>query len=413
MAEKTLVPEAFGPLQGVKIVSTGTLIAQPFAAALAAEMGAEVIQVERPGVGDTGWRTVGIRLKTRDGKGETATNWVQERRNVFCVSLDLTRPRGRELFLRLLERADIWMESSKAGTYPQWGLDDASVWKVNPKLVITHVSSYGQYGDPDYIGRTSYDIVGQAFSGIMYQTGFPETPPSRAAPWTGDYMTALFTLWSSLAGLTYARSIGKGQAIDLAQYEAIHRTLGGTMVEYFQQGLVRERSGNKAQGFQPLDSFEASDGWVVLGAIGEVYDRVVRAIGLDPADPKWQKARLDIESMEGIEFDALLRGWINERTALEVVRHMNRATTSPATASCRARTWRRTRSTRRATCTSNGTDEQAGKVKGVGVVPKFSATPGKILRGAVGVGHDNDRVYGELLGLKPAEIEELRRGKLI
>ena len=90
MAEKTLVPEAFGPLQGVKIVSSGTLIAQPFGAALAADMGAEVIQVERPGVGDMGWRTVGIRLKTRDGKGETATNWVQERRNVFCISLDLT-----------------------------------------------------------------------------------------------------------------------------------------------------------------------------------------------------------------------------------------------------------------------------------------------------------------------------------
>lgn len=412
MAEKTLVPETFGPLQGVKIVSSGTLIAQPFGAALAATMGAEVIQVERPGVGDVGWRTIGIRLTTRDGKGEVATNWVQERRNVFCVSLDLSKPRGRELFLRLLARADIWMESSKAGTYPRWGLDDASVWKVNPKLVITHVSSYGQHGDPEYIGRTSYDIVGQAFGGIMYQTGFPDSPPSRAAPWTGDYLTALFTLWSSLAGLTYARSFGKGQSIDIAQYEAIHATLGGTMVEYFQQGLVRERSGNKAQGFQPLDSFEAKDGWVVLGAIGEVYDRLVRAIGLDPADPRWQKARLDVESIEGIEFDAILRGWINERTVEQVVRHMNEHNVA-CNRIMSSKDMADNQQYKARDIHVEWTDEQVGTVKGTGIIPKFSLTPGKVFRGSVGVGHDNERVYGGLLGLKPGEIEELRRDKVI
>ena len=412
MADKTLVPEAFGPLQGVKIVSSGTLIAQPFGAALAATMGAEVIQVERPGVGDTGWRSIGIRLKTRDGKGEIATNWVQERRNVFCVTVNLREPRGRDLFLRLLERADIWMESSKAGTYPRWGLDDASVWKVNPKLVIAHVSSYGQDGEPEYIGRTSYDIVGQAFGGLMYQTGYPESPPSRAAPWTGDYLTALFTLWSSLAGLTYARSFGKGQAIDVAQYEAIHATLGGTMVEYFQNGLVRERSGNKAQGFQPLDSFECKDGWVVLGAIGEVYDRLVRAIGLDPADPKWQKARLDVESMEGIEFDAILRGWISERTMEEVVRHMNEFDVA-CNRIMSSKDMAENAQYKARDVHTEWVDEQAGPVKGTGVIPKFSETPGKVFRGSVAVGHDNERVYGELLGLQPGEIEQLKRDNII
>jgi crotonobetainyl-CoA:carnitine CoA-transferase CaiB-like acyl-CoA transferase len=412
MAEKTLVPEAFGPLQGVKILSSGTLIAQPFGAALAAEMGAEVIQIERPEVGDVGWRTIGIRLATTDGRGEIATNWVQERRNVFCVTLDLAKPRGRELFLRLVERADIWMESSKTGTYPGWGLDDASVWKVNPRLVITHVSSYGQYGDPEYASRASYDIVGQAFGGLMYQTGFPESPPARAAPWTGDYLTALFTLWSSLAGLTYARSFGKGQAIDIAQYEAIHRTLGGTMVEYFQKDIVRERSGNKAQGFQPLDSFEAKDGWIVLGAIGEVYDRLVRAIGLDPADPKWQKARLEVESIEGIEFDAILRGWINERTADEVVRTLNQHQVA-CNRIMSSRDMAENAQYKARDIHVKWDDVQAGPVKGIGIVPKFSVTPGKIVRGSVAVGYDNNRVYGELLGLKPAEIEGLRRDRVI
>jgi crotonobetainyl-CoA:carnitine CoA-transferase CaiB-like acyl-CoA transferase len=414
MPEKTLVPEAFGPLQGVKIVSTGTLIAQPFAAELAAEMGAEVIQVERPGTGDAAWRTIGIRLDAKDGGAPVATTFVQERRNSFGVTLDFSKPKGKELFLKMIARADIWMESSKPGSYSRWGLDDATVLKVNPKLVITHVSGFGQSGDPDWVSRASYDIVGQAVSGTMFQTGSPDPePPMRAAPWIGDYMTAMFTLWSSLAGLTYARATGKGQAIDLAQYEAIHKTLGGTMVEFFQKDVVRERSGNRAQGFQPLDAFQAKDGWIVLGALGEEkFDAVCHVIGLDPAEEKWQSARIQIETIEGIEWDAMLRGWINDHSVNEVVKAMNdvKVPCSPIMSSkdiaenphYRARgmhvEWE---------------DEQVGRVKGIGVAPKFSLTPGKVWRGSVGVGYDNDRVYGDLLGVSADELGQLRREKII
>jgi crotonobetainyl-CoA:carnitine CoA-transferase CaiB-like acyl-CoA transferase len=414
MSVDSLVTEKFGPLQGVKIISSGTLIAQPWAAELASEMGAEVIQIERPGVGDSGWRTLGIRLETPDGSPPVATNWIQERRNMFCVSLDLTKPQGRDLFLKLAARADIWMESSKPATCAKFGLHDEEVFKVNPKLVITHVSGYGQTGHPDYIHRASYDIVGQAFGGMMYQTGFPDPdPPTRAAPWTADYITALFTLWSSLAGLTYARSTGQGQSIDLAQYEAVHRTLGGTMMEYFEQQVVRERSGNRGQGFQPLDTFAAKDGWVVIGAVAEVYKRLCSVIGLDGEDPKWQSARVNLESVEGIEFDAMLRGWVNERTIEQVVDKMNehqvpcsRIMSSDLIAAdhhYQARglhiEWR---------------DEQLGRnVKGMGIVPKFSRTPGKVWRGSVKIGHDNELVYGKVLGLSGDEIEQLRHTGVI
>ena len=414
MSEEILLPEQFGPLQGVRIVSTGTLIAQPFAAELAAEMGAEVIQIERVGVGDTGWRNIGVRLPTTDGKGAVATSWVQERRNVFCVTLDLSKPRGKEIFLELVTRADIWMESSKPGTYSKWGLDDASVWKVNPKLVITHVSGFGQTGDPDYVARASYDIVGQAAGGMLYQTGFPDpTPPTRAAPWTGDYVTALFTMWSSLAGLTYARSTGKGQSIDLAQYEAIHKTIGGTMLEYFQKGMVRERTGNRATGFQPLDTFQAKDGWVVLGALGDVYGRLLPVIGLDPSDPKWEIARTDLESIEGIEFDAILRGWISERTVAEVVHEMATNGKVPCSPIMSAKDMADDPQYRARGVHVEWNDEQVGPVKGIGVVPKFSLTPGKITRGSVPIGYDNQRVFGEMLGLSAHDLEALSRDKVI
>ena len=413
MSIENLVPEKFGPLQGVKIVSTGTLIAQPFAAELAAEMGAEVIQIERPGIGDVGWRNIGIRLKTKDGKSAVATTWIQERRNVFCVTLDLSKPRGREIFLKLIARADIWMESSKPGTYQKWGLDDASMWKVNPKLVITHVSGFGQSGDPDYVHRASYDVVGQAVGGTMIQTGFPDpTPPTRAAPWTGDYMTALFTMWSSLAGLTYARATGKGQSIDVAQYEAIHKTLGGTMVEYFQNGIVRERSGNRAQGFQPLDTFQASDGWVVMGALGDVYSthaarhrtrsrrpemgNGAHATRIDRRNRvRRDSARMDFRAHREGSRD---RDGGRQRAVLadHVEQGHRRGSAIP-----RARNARRMG--RRA----------GGQVKGIGVAPKFSLTPGKIVRGSVPIGHDNDRVYREMLGVSADDLESLRREKII
>jgi crotonobetainyl-CoA:carnitine CoA-transferase CaiB-like acyl-CoA transferase len=413
MSIETLVSAKFGPLQGVQIVSTGTLIAQPFAAELAAEMGAEVIQIERPGAGDVGWRNIGIRLPTRDGRSAVATSWIQERRNVFCISLDLAKPRGREIFLKLVARADIWMESSRPGTYPKWNLDDATVWKINPRLVITHVSGFGQDGDPDYVHRASYDVVGQAAAGMMYQTGFPDpTPPTRAAPWTGDYITALFALWSSLAGLTYARETGKGQSIDVAQYEAIHKTMGGTMLEYFQNGIVRERSGNRAQGFQPLDSFQARDGWVVMGALGDVYGRLLQVMGLDPTDPKWETARTQLESVEGIEFDAILRGWISERTVKQVVAAMA-AGNVPCSPIMSSKDIAEDSQYRARQVHVEWDDGQVGKVKGIGVVPKFSETPGKIVRGTVPVGGDNDRVYGDLLGISADEIASLRRDKII
>ncbi len=409
MADKPLlVPEAFGPLQGVRILSSGTIIAQPFAAALAAEMGAQVIQIERPGEGDSAWRNIGMRLPTRDGHGAISTSWVQERRNTFYISLDLGAAEGRELFLALVREHDIWMESSKPGTYAKWGLDDASVLEVNPRLVISHVSGYGQSGDPAYLGRASYDMIGQAFGGMMYQTGFPDPePPTRAAPWTADYVTALTALWSALAAYIYAQRSGRGQSIDVSQFEAVHHTLGGTMIEYFARRAVRERSGNRATAFQPYDTFRAADGWVVLGALGHVFDRVLPVIGLDPAEPKWAEARTALDSVPGIEFDALLRGWIAERNVAEVVEAFNGAQVAccPIMSS---RDMAEDPHYRARGVHIEWEDAQVGPVKGIAPLPPFSLTPGKIWRGSVPVGYDNDLVYGTLLGRSAPAIAALR-----
>ena len=255
----SLLPEQFGPLQGVRVLSTGTIVAQPFAAALAAEMGAEVIQIERPVIGDV-TRGIGVHNAVEGGL-QLNSLWLQDRRNTFSITLDFSSPEGRELFLRLIPSVDIWMESSKAGTYVNWGLDDATILAANPSIVITHVSGYGQTGHPNYLNRASYDPIGQAFGGTMAITGSPEPePPITARPLAADYTTAQMCLWSTLAAYIHALRTGEGQAIDLAQYEAVHKVMSGTMVEYFETGAAPQRIGNQSGRSQPFGTYTAADG---------------------------------------------------------------------------------------------------------------------------------------------------------
>ncbi len=405
--QPTLVTEQFGALQGVRILSTGSIVAEPVAAGLAADVGAEVIHVERPPGGED-WRHAEFPIVAPDGE-LVASSWIQDHRNMFHTTLDFSTPEGRDIFLKLAQRSDIWMESSKARTYDKWGLDDATVLAANPSLVICHISGYGQDGDPEYVDRASYDFTAQAFGGMMNLMGNPEPdPPTRAVPWTADYITALFCLWSSLAAYIHAQRTGEGQVIDLAQFEAVHRILSGTMVAYHELGLVRERAGNKAGNAQPWDTFQASDGWVVIAAVGPaVYARVCRVLGLDPDEEKWIVARREVNSPEGIEFDAILRGWVLDRTVDEVVKIFSDALVGCSkimdAGEMAANPHYRAREVH-----VEWDDQQLGRpVKGVGIVPKFSATPGKIWRGSVPVGYDNDLVYGDLLGIEAQTLKDL------
>ena len=408
-----LLPHQFGPLQGIRIISSGTIIAQPFAAALAAEMGAEVVQVERPGVGDAVWRNIEFPIQGDNGRA-VAAGWVQDRRNTFHVTLDLSTSQGKDMFLGLLTQADIWMESSIPGTYTGWGLDDATILAANPGLVITHVSGYGQDGHPDYLGRASYDFIGQGFGGLMNLTGFPEPdPPVRAAPWTGDYITALYCLWSTLAGYINTQRTGKGQVIDLAQYEAIHRILAGTMVAYYELGLNRERSGNAGGIIQPYDTYQAADGWVNIAALGGPFNRICEVLGLDPSDEKWQSASHTPDTPQWYEFDAIMRGWVEERTVQEVVATLNAAQVG-CSIIMTPRDMAEDPHYEARNVHIEWEDVGLGKtVKGTGVFPKFSDTPGQVWRGSVPLGHDNDLVFQRLLGLSETEITQLREQGVI
>ena len=409
---ESLLPEQFGPLQGVRILSTGTIVAQPFAAALAAEMGAEVIQIERPRFGDV-TRGTGVVTKVEDGLRFNPL-WLQDRRNTFHTTLDFTSREGREMFLRLIAGVDIWMESSKAGTFTEWDLDDATVLAANPAIVITHVSGYGQTGHPDYLNRASYDPIGQAFGGTMAITGSADPePPMTARPLAADYTTSQMCLWSSLAAYIHAQNTGKGQVIDLAQYEAVHKVMSGSMVEYFETETVPERRGNQSGRSQPFGNYHAKDGWVAIAALGTVFDRVCRVLGMDTTAAYRLEARSNPESIPGIEFDAVLRGWLEDHTVKEVVEIMNAAQIG-CSAVMTTKDIAEDPHYQAREIHTEWDDLQLGrKVKGTGIIPKFSETPGKIWRGSVPLGHDNDLVYRHHLGMSDADLDRLREQGII
>ena len=210
------------------------------------------------------------------------------------------------------------------------------------------------------------------------------------------------------AAYIHAKETGKGQVIDLAQFEAIHQVLAGTMVEYFHLGVVRERSGNKSPAFQPYDVFKVRDGSVVIAAPAEtIFEKVCMVLGLDPRDPYWSSARTGIHEVQGVEFDALLRGWCEERTIDEAVAELNAAgvACSPILSSGNA--------AEDAHYLARGVhieweDEVVGTVKGTGFAPRFSETPQKIWRGTTLPGADNERIFGDLLGYPKQTLEEMR-----
>ncbi|HEX9013359.1 MAG TPA: CoA transferase, partial [Anaerolineaceae bacterium] len=195
MANTSDVPK-FGMLSGLKVFSTGTVVAAPYAASLFAENGATVIHAESTASPDT-CRSIKYA-------------WNQEHRNELGMALDIPSPEGKEIFLKLCQWADIWIESSRGGTYARWGLADEVIWERNPRLVIVHVSGFGQEGDPDYTCRESSDPIDQAFGGYMSINGMPAPePPLRAVPYASDYVTALNAAWAGLAAYTRAQITGQ------------------------------------------------------------------------------------------------------------------------------------------------------------------------------------------------------------
>jgi crotonobetainyl-CoA:carnitine CoA-transferase CaiB-like acyl-CoA transferase len=407
------ITPTFGPLEGIRVVGTGCLVAQPYIGTKLAEFGAEVIHVERPG-GDV-FRFTAPQL-TR-GPRPHGCDEAEVTKNKLSLGLDLKQARGLELLMGLWKISDVWMESSMPGTLDRSGITNELALAVNPSLVIVRVSSYGQYGSEEYLGRAGYDAIAQAYGGMMNLTGDPAGPPQRAKTYTGDYITALTGWASTMMALWEVKKSGRGQVVDLAQYEAVAQTNGNTLPLFTGQGVVYGHAGNRASGFQPYDTFKCSDGWVYIGALGgPIYDRVPKFLNLDPVEYSYDACSKDdgaVNSEKGRELDRRLREYCAARTSLEVETELNAAKIACARV-YNTRDQYNDQHYAAREMTVPVLDRQSGvPIRVYGVVPKMSLTPGQIWRGAPSVGDDTTDILAAMLGLSETEIDALYAEQIV
>jgi formyl-CoA transferase len=260
------------PLNGLKVIEMGTLIAGPFCGRLLAEFGAEVIKIESPGEGDPlrKWR------KLHEG---TSLWWYAQARNKKSVTLNLREKAGQDIARRLIEGADILVENFRPGTLEKWGLDYATLESKNPRLIMVRLSGFGQSGP--YKDRVGFGAIGESMGGMRYITGYPDRAPVRVGISIGDSLAAMYGAMGALMALHHRHATAKGQVVDVALYEAVFSMMESMLPEFGMSGFVRERSGAGLPGIVPSNTYLCGDGqFVVIGANGDaIFRRMMKAIG--------------------------------------------------------------------------------------------------------------------------------------
>ncbi len=403
-----LVP-GFGPLEGVRVLESARFVAGPWASTYLGEFGARVVHLEGPPFGPPyadPTRSLPPVLEGSSPRDRVSESWVQYARNKLSVGVDVRKPEGRAVFLDLAKVSDIWIESSRPGTYDRLDLSDETVWKANPRLTIVHVSGYGRTGVKERIRAPSFDLTAQAFSGYLSLQGRPDPePPMRSGTALNDTVTGLAAATAGLMGYIHGQRTGQGQAVDVAQYEVFFVLLENLALDYFERGVVRGRFGTAHARLHPYDVHRARDGWVVVAAPTlESFRRLRKLVGLD--DPSYDEPAYRLAHREPV--DRAIATWCAGRTLDELERlgrthdiAVDRVADIAAIAHDPHYAARQ--------MLVEWDDPIAGRVKGAGIAPKFSGTPGKVWRGAPWLGQDNDRVLRELLGYSAARVARLRK----
>lgn len=407
MSSLTEAAPATGPLAGLRVLDISNVIAGPFAAALLGDFGAEVTKIELPGGGDP------LRgfPPHKDGK---PLIWKVTNRNKRAITLDLRKPEGRALFLRLLETADVLVENYRPGTLARWGLDKDTLWSVRPGLVILRVTGFGQ--DGPYRNYPGFARLFEAYAGLTYITGAADGPPLHTGYPIGDPIGGAFGAFGVVAALLHrARNPdAPGQEIDLSLTEAMLKILEVLAVKADQTGEALERMGNDNAYVAPANVFRAGDGhWVtVTCATQAIFERFCALIGRPEllADPRFatNPARMQHKDI----LNAVLGDWVAARPIEEVVRVLMGAGISAAPVYDAHQILADPHFAAREAITAVP-DADFGTVRMPGIVPRFSATPGAIRSTGPAPGADNAAVYGGELGLSDEDIARLRAGGVV
>ena len=388
----------FGPMQGIRVVHASLSVASPFIAALMADMGADVIWIENH---------KGLDIARA---GSSNAGWTVEF-NRHNLSLNIPSPEGREIFLRLIKDTDIYIEASKCGQYDKWGLYDEVLWEVNPKLVIVHMSGYGQDGLPEYFGRASYDPIAQAFGGLMFMNGAPEHPAFAIESDVGDYPTGFMAAFIALAAYQNALKTGKGDSVDVAHYEAVLRTLGTFPGFTWNDGVPfqRQLTGNPG-GVAGYDAYTCKDGkevyLLILGP--DVSKAALGALRLDYGSTEFPagSARFMKGTPGGDKLEAAIQAFCAAHDAADVESILSAAKVPRSTILDFNDMQENPLYQARKSLTQWKSIRFNQDITGFNIFPKLKNNPGQIWRDGPNHGMDNNDIVQDL-GYSEAQIAAL------
>ncbi|WP_431130476.1 CaiB/BaiF CoA transferase family protein [Variovorax paradoxus] len=371
-------------LEGLKVLELGQLIAGPFAGKTLAEFGADVIKVEPAGVGDPlrKWRLL------REG---TSVWWEVQSRNKRSVCLDLRSTEGQEAVRALALEADVLIENFKPGTLEGWDLGWEHLHALNPRLIMLRISGYGQTGP--YRDKPGFGVLGESMGGLRYLSGEPGRVPVRVGVSLGDTLAALHGVIGVLTALHHRTAHGgEGQFIDVALYESVFNVMESLLPEYDAFGVVRERAGSALPGIAPSNAYKCIDGHHVLvaGNGDSIFRRLMRAIERADLENDPELVHNDGRVRRVEEIDAAIEAWTLQRSRDEVLAVLDGAGVPVgriySVADIAADPQYLARQMIVETTTSDGE-----MLKVPGVVPKLSATPGRIAHPAPRLGeHTGD-----------------------
>jgi crotonobetainyl-CoA:carnitine CoA-transferase CaiB-like acyl-CoA transferase len=394
---------AKGPLDGVRVLDLSRLVAGNMLSLQLADFGAEVIKIEDPVKGDPlrDWRVEGV-----------SAYWKVYARNKKSLTLNLRAPEGRELLLRLVQSAQVFIENFRPGTLEEMGLAPAILHERNPKLVIVRVSGWGQ--DGPYRDKPGFGTLVEGMSGFAAMNGYPDRPPVLPPLALADMIAGLY---GSAAVLTALRQVevngGAGQVIDLPLLDPIFSVLGPEAAIHKLTGRIKKRTGSRSLTSAPRNVFPTNDGrFITISAsIQNIAERVYRAIGREDmiTDPRFRTNADRVRN--GEEAEAPIREFIGSRTLAESLAVFERAevTAAPvydidqfiADPHVKARN-----------IVVELPDADVGSIPMHAVVPRLSETPGAIRAPAPTLGEHNEEILGHL-GLNRGDVGALRERKII
>jgi succinyl-CoA:(S)-malate CoA-transferase subunit A len=396
------------PLSGIRVIDVGTFLAGPYAASIMGEYGAEVLKVEYP-IGGDPMRRFGTQTKRDDA----SLAWLSEARNKKSVTIDLRRPKGVELFTKLVSKSDVLVENFRPGTMEGWGLGWDVLREANPGLVMLRVTGYGQTGP--YRRRTAFAHISHGFGGLSYLAGFPgETPVVPGIAPLGDYISSLYGVIGVLVALRHKEETGCGQVVDIGIYEAVFRQLDEIATVYGLLGRVREREGAGSFVAVPHGHFRTKDGhWVAIACTNDkMFERFADAMGRSELASTSLYGEQRKRLAASAEVIAIVSEWAATLDCAELLERCLAKEVPVGKLNSIADIFEDEHFKARGNLFELE-EEGLGKVIMPGVVPTLSETPGRITNLGPRLGSATYEVMRELLDLTAAEIASLRQQRII